>query len=312
MNTFSPAAIKRCIAKHFPAARDITLNRITTGLFNVSYFVGTSEGEMVIRIAPSADTVFLFYEREMMKQEPDIHRMLLERTQVPVARILAFDQSHEIIDNDYLIMERLPGKPMSESGQGRADTALRQVGEYLRQTHSLTAECYGYLGAHHPMPPRETWVDAFAVMWNKLIDDVVSVGHYDRGEADSLRSLLDRYLAVFDRPVTSSLLHMDIWAQNILVDSRGNVTGLVDWDRALWGDVEIEFAVLDYCGISEPAFWEGYGTQRDLSDHARVRRVFYLLYELQKYIVIRQGRGNDAASARMYKRQVVDIVRRSL
>ena len=40
-------------------------------------------------------------------------------------------------------------------------------------------------------------------------------------------------------------------------------------------------------------------------------RVFYLLYELQKYIVIRQGRGNDAAGARGHKRQVMDVRRRS-
>jgi len=57
--------------------------------------------------------------------------------------------------------------------------------------------------------------------------------------------------------VPASLLHLDAWAQNILVDEAGNVTGLVDLDRALWGDPGIEFAVLDYCGISEPVFWRG-------------------------------------------------------
>jgi fructosamine-3-kinase len=103
---------------------------------------------------------------------------------------------------------------------------------------------------------------------------------------------------------------MDIWHQNILVDERGTVTGIVDWDRALWGDPEIEFAVLDYCGISEPAFWEGYGQPRDWSPEAQVRQVFYLLYELQKYIVIRHGRSHDPASARQYKKQVWDIIQR--
>ena len=82
---------------------------------------------------------------------------------------------------------------------------------------------------------------------------------------------------LFDRPVPAALLHMDVWAQNILVDDGGRLTGLVDWDRALWGDPEIEFAVLDYCGISTPAFWQGYGRERDLSEPAQVRRVFYLL-----------------------------------
>ena len=107
---------------------------------------------------------------------------------------------------------------------------------------------------------------------------------------------------------------MDIWHQNILVDDAGRVTGIVDWDRGLWGDPEIEFAVLDYCGISEPAFWEGYGKKRDESPEAMVRQRFYLLYELQKYIVIRAGRNRDYAGAQRYKRQSLalaqDLVRR--
>jgi fructosamine-3-kinase len=93
-----------------------------------------------------------------------------------------------------------------------------------------------------------------------------------------------------------------VWAQNILIDEAGNVTGLVDLDRALWGDIEIEFAVLDYCGVSEPAFWEGYGTRRDESPPATIRRLFYLLYEVQKYMPIRVWRRNDPAGALRYKR----------
>ncbi|WP_256973118.1 aminoglycoside phosphotransferase family protein [Nostoc sp. T09] len=73
-----------------------------------------------------------------------------------------------------------------------------------------------------------------------------------------------RHKRSLDYTESPRLLHMDVWFQNILVDSAGNVTGLVDFDRALWGDPEIEFAVLDYCGISEPAFWRGYGRERDI------------------------------------------------
>ena len=96
---------------------------------------------------------------------------------------------------------------------------------------------------------------------------------------------------------------MDVWSQNILVDAEGNVTGLVDFDRALWGDVEVEFAVLDYTGISEPPFWSGYGEARDESPSAEIRRVFYLLYEVQKYMPIAVWRGHDRRRALEYKRQ---------
>ena len=136
------------------------------------------------------------------------------------------------------------------------------------------------------------------------------IGYYSDEECSQLRDLLDKHLPLFDRKVSASLLHMDVWGQNILIDNSGDLTGLVDWDRALWGDPEIEFAVLDYCGVSHPAFWEGYGQERDYSKAAQVRNLFYLLYELQKYIVIRHGRNHDPASARQYKHQVIQIVRR--
>ena len=101
---------------------------------------------------------------------------------------------------------------------------------------------------------------------------------------------------------------MDVWGQNILVDAGGVVTGLVDFDRALWHDVEIEFAVLDYCGISEPAFWEGYGRPRDKSASAEIGQLFYVLYEVQKYMPIHIWRRNDPVGAVRFKQQSLALV----
>ena len=59
--------------------------------------------------------------------------------------------------------------------------------------------------------------------------------------------------------------------------------------------------MLDYCGISEPGFWRGYGQARDESFASRIRQRFYLLYEVQKYIVIHLLRRDDPAGAQRYK-----------
>ena len=146
-------------------------------------------------------------------------------------------------------------------------------------------------------------------MWHLLLDDVVECGAYTPDEADWMRLLLEEHMIHFERPVVPRLLHMDVWSQNILIEESGRVTGLVDFDRALWGDVEIEFAVLDYCGISEAAFWQGYGRQRDTSPPAMVRRAFYLLYEVQKYMPIRIWRRDDPAGALRYKEQSFALAR---
>ncbi len=284
---------------------------ISTGKFNTSFFMATHEAEYVLRVAPDPDDAFVFYERHMMKQEPQLHRILRERTDVPVARIDMFDESREVIPRDFLLMQRLPGEPVSGAVRSDPDRVLYQVGKALAQVHAITDTRYGYLGAHRPMQPQSTWVAAFDIMWNKMIDDIVACGYYSSAQADALRSLFARHRHLFDRTVASRLLHMDVWAQNILVDHTGSLSGLLDWDRALWGDPEIEYAVLDYCGISTPAFWEGYGATRDESEEARIRTFFYLLYEIQKYIVIRGARNRRPDAARSYREQVFRMVTRS-
>lgn len=284
--------------------------RVDTGHFNTSYFVDGAGRPVVLRISPPDDGGFLFYERRMMAQEPGIHACVRSRTSAPVAEVLAYDSSRSLVDRDYLLMERLPGTPLTHfhCTASELDKVLQQTGTYLREIHEITASRYGYLGEHNCMQPQEDWASAFRVMWDKLIDDIAGTGYYDKAEAARARNLLSRHLKPFERPVTSRLLHMDIWSQNILVDAEANVSGIVDFDRALWGDKEIEFAVLDYCGITQPGFWRGYGVERDLSRPAQIRRLFYLLYEVQKYIVIYHYRNKDPAACQRYKSQVLSMM----
>lgn len=285
---------------------EIHLERCATGKFNDSWFVANARESFVLRIAPPEDrSRMLFYEHRMMLQEPGLHELLRRKTRAPVPRIIEFRERDETLGRDFILMERLPGTPLSRQrmSAGGFERVLRQIGTCLRETHRLNSDRYGYVGAHRPMDPQPDWPSAFSVMWNLLIDDIANCDGYSAREAERMRHLLERHHGVFDRPVKASLLHMDVWAENILADPDGRLTGLIDWDRALWGDPEIEFAVLEYCGISEPAFWEGYGKEPDRDDAYQIRRIFYLLYEIQKYIVIQRRRRNNPAQADQYREQ---------
>lgn len=288
----------------------LTLTPVRTGKHEDSYWVASNLGRFLLRIAPRDDEGFLFYEFKMMRQEPDLHALIRAHTHIPAPEIVAYDFNRLKLNRDYLLMAAPPGTPVSNAYWMTNDLiqhTLHQVGGHLRELHRLTAPehlgqtAYGYLGAHHPMIPQPTWVAAFRIMWNQLLDDVVAVSVYSRAEAQAFRDLFEHYQHVFDRPVTPSLLHMDVWNQNILVDNAGNVTGVVNFERALWGDVELEFAVLDYGGLSTPAFWAGYGLPRDTSADAQIRRQFYLLYEIQKYIPICIWRTRNPQDAEQYK-----------
>ncbi|MBD3315914.1 MAG: phosphotransferase [Chitinivibrionales bacterium] len=305
------AEVRACFEKHYTGCTPVCIEPITTGLYNASYFISCSNEEFVLRVAPLDEAAATFYERHMMHQEPALHSLLHEKTTVPLPRILAFDTDHDIVDRDFLLMERLPGAPLSDAVGVNNGCVFRQIGKHLAQVHALTAPTFGYRGDHKPMTPQNTWTDAFCIMWRRLVEDVSRSGMYNAREAKMVSELVEEHSSLFSHCRTASLLHMDIWSQNILVDSASKVTGIIDWDRALWGDPEIEFAVLDYCGISEPPFWEGYGQPRPEGPQARLRNAFYLLYELQKYIPINILRKHNPSAAHACKYQVMDLIRRT-
>ena len=284
------------------------------GKFSQAFRV-RGDGECyVLRVAPPDSLLQLFYEYRMMRQEPAIHRRLLAETSVPVPPILAYDFSRRRIDRDFLVMPLLPGTPMSSaalSGAARR-RVLSRLGDCVRQVHALTDPDgrFGYLGEHHCMEPQPTWRDAFALMYRKLLADVVACGVYAADQGDAAMRLLQAHRDVFDGPEESHLLHGDLWAANLLVGDDAELTGLLDFDRACWGDVEWDLAIAEYCGLTGEAFWAGYG--RRVETHAgpaAVRRLFYLLYEHQKYIVISMSaRRNDPARARRYAAECLAVM----
>ena len=302
-------------AEHLGYDRNsIRFRQCNTGKYNTTWFLDGVEKPLVMRVAPpDIRENNLFYEHRMMRQEPGLHRVIRAANAATVPEILAADFSRNLLERDFLLMERIPGSPLSESysiGKSELDRLLGEVGQALKKVHAIREKRHGYIGEHQPAPSAGNWTEAFVILWDHLLRDIENCGGYSTVEADAMRSLLDTHLDKFTRDEPASLLHMDVWAQNIMAGPRGELLGLLDWDRALWGDVEIEFAVLDYCGISEPSFWEGYGSQRENDSAAQVRQLFYLLYELQKYIFIRRVRGGNPARADNYRRQSLQLAAR--
>jgi fructosamine-3-kinase len=264
---------------------------IGAGLYNDSYMIDSDKGKFVLRIAPPDSSPKLFYEIDMMKSEVDIHRRVRKHTDVPVPEIVFHDFTRDVIDRDYLIMEYLEGC------SGWFDE--EELGRYVRQIHTIQSQRYGY--PERAAPTSTSWPDIFHTYVELIFKDCLSCGVIDRAEQKHFTSIYERYGdAVID--VSSSLLHLDLWTQNILTEN-GKISAILDFDRGLYGDPELEFAVLDTYGYSTPAFFEGYGQPRPVDSDAQIRQRLYIVYELIKYAFIRVARGKSMSTGRSHVAQ---------
>jgi aminoglycoside phosphotransferase (APT) family kinase protein len=93
-----------------------------------------------------------------------------------------------------------------------------------------------------------------------------------------LRALAAANAYVLDEVTTPVLVHFDLWPGNILVDD-GKITGLVDGERAFWGDPLAEMVSLALFATIEDdkAFLDGYGGI-EFDDAARRRLALYRVY----------------------------------
>ena len=107
------------------------------------------------------------------------------------------------------------------------------------------------------------------------------------------------------RPIGAGLYN-----DSYIIDSdRGRISAILDFDRGLYGDPELEFAVLDTYGSSTPDFFEGYAKSRPVDADAQIRQRLYMVYELIKYAFIRVARGKSMSTGRSHVAQCKRILK---
>ena len=91
---------------------------------------------------------------------------------------------------------------------------------------------------------------------------------------EKLLGMLEADKEFFTEVTTPKYVHWDIWAGNIFVED-GKVTGIIDFERALWADelMEVGFRTYDY----NAAFFEGYG-RVELNPTEKRRAQWYDMY----------------------------------
>ncbi|CAM3604614.1 phosphotransferase family protein [Isoptericola cucumis] len=222
---------------------------LTGGLFASVQRVDLADGRRVVVKVTGADTSRLLrYERGLLGTEASVDR-LAHDAGIPVPRVLHVDATRAHVDGDALVTTFLDGALWStlDLDEHATARARRSLGGVMASLHRITGDRFGY-----PAPEARlgaaTWPEAFAAMAHAVLDDAGRWGV--PLPADRLRAAVERHRGLLARVTTPRLVHADLWPGNLLLDPRaGTVVGVLDAERALWGDPLFELVGCDQLGV---------------------------------------------------------------
>lgn len=269
-----------------PEHRLADVSECTDGWFNAVYTLRFVDHDPVIlKIAPPPAVRVMRYEKDIITTEVRTMRLLGERTELPVPRIIHWDPSCDIISSPYFLMTACSG--VSLQGQRanlephEAAAIDAQIAGVIATINSISGD---YFGRPHENAPRSsTWVDAFHLLIEDLMADAndasVVLPETPSHMANLIHRLTDELLSTVTQP---RLVHWDLWDTNVFIDPvHIEVTGIIDFERALWADplMEAQFVGKRESGVLAAR----YGVDL-LGDEAAANR--RRIYDLYLYLVM--------------------------
>ena len=248
-------------------ARVGEIKEMKGGMFNAVYSVALPDKEetVVLKVSVPPGARVLRYEKDLMRREVEVYRLLAEQTDLPVPRVLYSDFSCALLPSPYFFMSRVQGAGMLGL---RAKLSPADMEEVKGQLGACFARLHAVQGAHFGYFPAEgekrfsTWRGAFTDMVQSILQDGREGGI--RLPYEEVERTLAANAHCLDEITEPCLINFDLWAGNVfLAQTEGGwqVQGIVDWERAFYGDPVADFAgaVMVVGDIEkEQALWQGY------------------------------------------------------
>jgi len=275
----SPEQIDQIVNTYFPNDQIEHLVQLKGGMFNTTFKVelsGKNAQAVILRIGPQNRAPLLRFEDDLMTGEVYAYE-LCRQNGADCPEILVYDQSRRFGDFLFLIEKCIVGRPLSELEADDKKAFHKQAGEQVRRIHAVLNDAFGRVSELVKGKGFASWK---AFLYDEL-DDVLTRslenGVFDKSEAEELRQVYRQCEALLSEIKTPYLVHADLWDGNLLVDKEAGRLTIIDMDRAVFGDVDFEFASP---WIIDEMFCAGYGIDKTdfEKDNRKLRRMLYRLH----------------------------------
>lgn len=205
--------------------------------------VHLSDGtHMVLKLSPSSNTEVLRHERRSLASEA-FTLSLLAKSKLPVPRVFKYDSRCKQIDSPFLLTTHLPGITYAKVRPYQTHAERSGVERQIRSLSSIVGQhTWPKFGPVALEGGFDTWREAFLSLLESVLmdgeDKLVSLPYLQ------IRDEALRFSGSLDVVKQARLVVMGLGQpENVLIDRTTNeVTGLIDFGRAIWADPEIMIA----------------------------------------------------------------------
>ncbi|MDD3172258.1 MAG: aminoglycoside phosphotransferase family protein [Herbinix sp.] len=256
------------------------ITELTGGFYNTAYMISFKDGQKaVLKVSPLKALKVMRYEKNLMETEVFVLDKMHSMKGVPVPRVLYYDRSGEITDNEFLFMEFLYGVPLNkvreELTEDQYNMISSNLAEITKKINGVEGEYFGYISQENKR--FTTWFEAFFCMIKELLDDAQDAGVLLPFENNKLYSMINKQREVLNQVKKPLLVHKDLWEGNILINPKTlEITGILDCERAIFGDALLE----PICGFlwENKSFMNTYIGREMLNRDENIRFVLYKIY----------------------------------
>lgn len=264
-------ALARAVMEHHLGATPKRVETATGGLSNDVLEVLHAQGAFIVRIGRVPEKLNAYIKEQWAMKHA-------AQAGVPVPEVL--EVGNQAIGRPYMVARRVKGMPATVHPDRLG--ILRQLGALALRVHGVRTSGFGatFDWSHNRLSHNATlreWLDR-ELQVERRIAVLARQGMIDAGRRARLEAVL-RTLVRGRKP--SVLNHGDLRLKNVLVDRKGRIVALIDWDEAIaaagpaW-DLSIALHDLDVEG--RQAFAAGYGLDaRRLRELVPAMRVYNLL-----------------------------------
>ncbi|KAI5806259.1 kinase-like domain-containing protein [Geopyxis carbonaria] len=236
-----------------PAPTVTSITELPDTYFNTLYLLHLSHAPhtVVLKVSPPLAVRVLRIDAGLSAAEATLLPLLhAHLPALPLPALLLHDSSCTILDTPYTLLSHLPGTPSPPT----AATAVA-AGKLYRQLSTLPPPPppHGGFGRAAPGARRHaTWRAAFTALLEAVLrdgEDALVFVPYER-----VRAAVAAHGGVLEDVQVPRFCVLDFEAGAVLVDG-GEVTGVVDFERCVWGDPEMARGFRDGGGFEEG--WRG-------------------------------------------------------